>query len=151
MHLRGRGVKGGENQEAADHQENDAAGGKAHAAEGDDPVPLIGGQRKALRHVPAPGFPEEGETCSRHGKTNETDEPLAERLAHEPGRLVLRRLVLAAAGATAEGKVQGGDGKTGIDKAADQMRGSDAQALHVGTSTVGIGQRFQNAPGAEAE
>jgi hypothetical protein len=60
-------------------------------------------------------------------------------------------LVLAAAGTAAEGEVQGGEGETGIDDATEHMRGPDAQAFYVGAAMVGIGQRFENAPGAETE
>jgi hypothetical protein len=152
MDLRGGGMERGKNQEAADHQEDHSARCESHAAEGDEPVPLVGRQGEAVRHPAAPGFRDEGETRAGDGKADQAHQPLAEGLAHEPGRPVLGGLILATASRAApEGQVQGKEAEARIDDAADQVRTPDAPTLHVGTAMVGVRERLQNPPGAEAE
>src|SRR4029079_16619630 len=97
VRLRRGGVKGGKAQEAADQEEDHAAGGKAGAAEGADPCPLVGRQQEPLRHIAAPRLDEEGKASSSDCEADEAHQPLAEGLAHEPSRPVLGCPALAAA------------------------------------------------------
>ena len=93
----------------------------------------------------------DGKAGRNNGKTDNSGEPLPERLRQKPSGPIARRLIAAAAGVPSQGDGERNRGKSNIEQRGDRVDAAVRQRLDVGAEVIRVKQRLGQSPNGKAD